>query len=177
MLIVSIVVFFAILLAIYVISGTFVPYFLVGRRSSEDLLDGRVVAKTNFGSLIRLDDGSLCFLKTVLEPDTQVLVTLTSDSSDDSDNAYDPETNCVLLNRAVLDPKGQRADVIRRVSDDTVVCEMAYGVVLVEALCEEQANSNKFDDDLNLYLLVRPEGVRMIPLCDWYTVKSKKGLH
>ena len=173
--IITIVIIGAVLFALWTMCGFLTPFFIRYGFNEDDPLDGYVVATTALGSLIRLSDGSLCWSKTKMEPDTKVLVTISSKPTDTSlKEDLDSKENCFMANRAVLDGKGLRVDVIRRITNDLVVCKDSYGLVLVECNIYDQASANKFDENLEMYLLVRSEGVRMIPLCDWCTVKTEK---
>lgn len=169
--VVAIMVTCAVLFALYVISGALVPFFLIHGHAEEDVFEGRVVAKTGEGCVVRLSDGTLCWLKTPEEPDKEILVILSQILDKQSANAeteaeVDPFEACFSINRAVLDSQGQKALILRRVTDDAVVCESEGELLFVECSASEQIRANKFDEEKRLYLSVKKEGFQMLPLCE-----------
>ena len=160
-----IVVVCVILLALYIFSGVFAPLFMVHGHCKDDLLEGHVLLQTPEGSLVRLKNDSLCWLKESVEEEKEVLVLCpTSLGKNPSDGDFDPE-KCFQIRRCVLDSNGRNALIIRRTVEKTVVCKVGNEYVLVESTATELFEALTHDEQGNPILRVKADGYRILPLC------------
>ena len=155
----------AILLALYIFSGIFAPLFMVHGHSEDDFLKGHVLLQTPEGSLVRLENNSLCWLKDPVEEEKKVLVLYpTGLGKNPSDSDFDPE-NFFQIRRCVLDDNGRNALIIRLTVEKTFLCKLDNEYVLVEGTATEFFEALTHDQQGNLIFRVKADGYKILPLC------------
>lgn len=146
--------FFA-LLVIFVVTGVAASPTFAKRQLEESFFKGRVIARDKEGSFILLKDGRLCYLKNRIDLNAKVMVTFPKDTK-----SQEKTVDC-----AFLDALGETVFVIRRIDDNTVLCQQNRHVFLVWCSKTCHPYNGHIGKNSVSYFRVKKNGSKNLPIC------------
>ena len=125
------IILFGLLLAFFCVVCFIAPRFLVRYAHTEpEVFDGVVVATIGENSIVRASFGALYLLHKILPTDTEVLITEAQNEGQETIS---------FPKYLVSKTSGTRAQVIRRLNEDILLCRYGDKEILVE--CDVEAQS------------------------------------